>query len=69
MRGGLLKLADFQQRFSFLVYVLLVRPKPRLFHLTARFQGGGIANPDKNRYKKGRRPGDPGGPSHNKDKW
>jgi len=32
-------------------------------------QGGGVANPVTNRYKKGKRPGDPSGPSHNRDKW
>jgi hypothetical protein len=31
-------------------------------------QGGGIANPVKNRWKKGR-PGDPNGPSHSRVKW
>ena len=32
-------------------------------------QGGGIANPQQNRYKKGRRPGDPAGPGHVRAKW
>jgi hypothetical protein len=31
-------------------------------------QGGGLSNPQKNRYKKGR-PGDPNGPSHSRVKW
>jgi hypothetical protein len=32
-------------------------------------QGGGINNPNPNRYKKGKRPGDPSGPSHSRVKW
>jgi len=32
-------------------------------------QGGGVHNPNPTRYKKGKRPGDPSGPSHNRPKW